>query len=355
MQDFLFHQPAVAAPFPYFGGKSTIASEVWQRLGNTPNYIEPFLGSAAVLLSRPNSHRWWDAIETVNDKDGFVSNFWRATQGDPEAVAHWADWPVNENDLHARHAWLVNRKDSLQQSLEGTPDYYDAMVAGWWLWGICIWIGSGWCSGKGPWQLQNGQLTRLGGAGVGIKRTRTHLGDAGTGINRKLTHLGNGGRGINRKLTHLGAGQGICATWTEHLVHMMAELRDRLRRVRVECGDWSRICGPAPTEKQGLTGVFLDPPYSHTAGRDENLYTVEDGKVAQEVREWAVAHGDHRLYRIALCGYEGEHEMPVGWVEYAWRAGGGYSNQGDGRGRANRIRERVWFSPWCLETARAAL
>ena len=30
-----------------------------------------------------------------------------------------------------------------------------------------------------------------------------------------------------------------------------------------------------------------------------------------------------------------------------WVANGGYGNQGDGIGRANRLRECVWFSPHC--------
>ena len=38
------------APFPYFGGKSRVAHEVWHRLGDVTNFIEPFCGSAAVLL-----------------------------------------------------------------------------------------------------------------------------------------------------------------------------------------------------------------------------------------------------------------------------------------------------------------
>lgn len=89
------------APFPYFGGKSKAASLVWSLFGDCPNYVEPFLGSAAMLLARPNGR---GKIETVNDKCGFIANFWRAVQADPDAVAHWADWPVNEADLTARHA-----------------------------------------------------------------------------------------------------------------------------------------------------------------------------------------------------------------------------------------------------------
>jgi hypothetical protein len=30
------------APFPWFGGKSAIADQVWSRLGNVENYVEPF-------------------------------------------------------------------------------------------------------------------------------------------------------------------------------------------------------------------------------------------------------------------------------------------------------------------------
>jgi site-specific DNA-adenine methylase len=43
------------APFPWFGGKSRAAHLVWERFGNVPNYVEPFAGSLAVLLSRPGT------------------------------------------------------------------------------------------------------------------------------------------------------------------------------------------------------------------------------------------------------------------------------------------------------------
>src|SRR5271157_42331 len=107
------------APFPYFGGKSRAASLVWPRFGQVRNYVEPFFGSGAMLLARPE----WAGTETVNDADGLLSNFWRALKDDPAEVAKWADWPVNENDLHARHSWLVGRKATLQAWLEGDPDW----------------------------------------------------------------------------------------------------------------------------------------------------------------------------------------------------------------------------------------
>ncbi len=319
------------APFPWFGGKSRVAPFVWKRFGKVRNYVEPFAGSLAVLLGRP---RPFEGLETVNDKDGLVSNFWRALQDDPDAVAHYADWPVNENDLHARHAWLVGQRDNLVAGLEGDPEYYVAKVAGWWVWGICCWIGGGWCSGAGPWQVVEvdgaRQLVHLSG-GVGVKRKLVHMGP-GRGINRTRIHLGNAGRGVNRRP--------VC------LKSYMNSLAKRLRGVRVCSGDWLRVCGEAPTVSLGLTAVFLDPPYGHSE-RDENIYRIDED-VSAAVRAWAVAHGNELRLRIALCGYDGEHSMPKDWSMVRWKPRGGYGSQSNGRGRANAGRECVWFSPHCL-------
>ena len=89
----------LVAPFPWFGGKSRAAHLVWAALGDVNGYVEPFAGSLAVLLARPNPR----GVETVNDRDAYLANFWRAVQHDPDAVAHHADWPVSEVDLSARH------------------------------------------------------------------------------------------------------------------------------------------------------------------------------------------------------------------------------------------------------------
>lgn len=307
------------SPFPWFGGKRRVANLVWERFGDVRNYVEPFFGSGAVLLGRPSPRA---GTETVNDLDGFVANFWRAVQADPDAVARAADNPVNENDLHARHAWLVGQRDSLRAKLEGDPAFHDATIAGWWAWGISCWIGSGFCSGNGPWGVQDGQLV--------------HLGNAGQGVNRKLVHLGDAGQGVNRKEASL-------AEW-------MRALSERLAGVRVASGDWSRVCGPSVTHKHGLTAVFLDPPYS--LEERSAVYANESATVAGDVRQWAIANGDNPQMRIALCGYDGEHAMPESWAKVGWKAHGGYGSQGEGRGRANAARECIWFSPHCLNTNR---
>lgn len=328
------------APFPYFGGKSRIAAEVWRRFGDTPNYVEPFLGSAAVLLARPPFDGY--RMETVNDTDGHVANFWRALQHDPDAVAHHANWIVSELDLHARGDWLYYRPSAREwvEQLRSDPDYYDAKSAGWWVWFVSSWIGAL------PAVPDNGNYGQ-GGNADGVYARLPHL-RWGRGVNRQRPHLGSGGHGngVHARLTD----EPVAGQRLTYLTEYLRQLAARLERVRVCCGDWSRVTGPSVTFKHGLTAVFLDPPYSADAGRAEQLYSIESDSVAHDAREWAVANGENPLLRIALCGYDSEHgdAMPDTWSTYAWKARGGYGSQGNGRGRANARREVVWFSPHCL-------
>lgn len=305
-------------PFVWFGGKSAVAETVWNALGDVDNYVEPFFGSGAVLFLRPDGP---GKVETVNDADGFVANFWRAMKADHVAVADAADWPVNEADLHARHLWLLGQRDRITERLMGDPEFYDPKVAGWWVWGLNCWIGSGWCSGKGPWAVN--------------ERGEIELRNTGQGVNRQLPHLGSTGKGEERR------------AWLRSYLGGFAE---RLARVRVCCGDWSRVCGPSVTFKHGTTGVFLDPPYADSAARTSDLYAVDCERVAHDVREWAIEQGRNPAMRIVLAGYEGEHAMPSDWRVVEWKAVGGYALANmdeDSHGRINSGRERLWMSPHC--------
>jgi site-specific DNA-adenine methylase len=93
------------APFPYFGGKRSVAADVWARLGSPSQYIEPFCGSAAVLLAAPKPA----ALEVVCDASGFIANFWRAVKHQPAAVADAADYPVSHIDCRAAESQLAGR------------------------------------------------------------------------------------------------------------------------------------------------------------------------------------------------------------------------------------------------------
>src|SRR5258708_34230337 len=132
-------------PFTYFGGKGRVANIIWQRLGDVNMYIEPCCGSAAVLLARPHrpkSHR----LETINDIDALLVNFYRAISYNPEAVASHANWWKSELDLIARNNWFYSSKESqeLINHIKNDPKYYDAEITGWWWWGRSVLLGWRW-------------------------------------------------------------------------------------------------------------------------------------------------------------------------------------------------------------------
>ena len=283
------------APFPYFGGKRSIATDVWRRLGRPTQYIEPFCGSAAVLLAAPRPA----ALEVVCDGSGFIANFWRAVKHQPGAVAEWADYPVSHVDLGARHVWLMDQRERVGAALHDPNWPGDAKVAGWWLWGQCCWIGSGWC-----------EWSRPSNAGMGVQA----LG--------KVPHAGNAGRGL---LTSCGR-----TAWV-----WLHRLADRLERVRVVHGDWSRCLNHHYGGDN--TAVFLDPPYRAY----EALYGATE-PVADAVAAWA---RDHAHLRVALCGHRGDYTLD-GWDAVPWSRG--RLTYG---GSKTTQEECVWYSPACLPAA----
>jgi hypothetical protein len=350
----------IKCPFPWFGGKARVADLVWSRLGDVANYVEPFFGGGAVLLNRPHAPR----IETINDLDCMVGNFWRAVRANPIAVARYADNPVNEADQNARNLW-ISSQEAFRERMHTDPEYFDARIAGWWVWGQSVWIGHGWCEhklpewGAGPRRRLTRQLPHHTGIGQGIHRQLPyHQGQGqGQGIHRKLPQHGDGGRGGVARTGELPGFEPYTRMPNDftsgtasraYLVSYMLELAERLRLVRVYCGDWERACRLATLTRNGLSGLFLDPPYIR--GTRSKVHTVDVGDtVALAVRDKAIEWGADPLCRVALCGYEGDYEMPRGWAAVRWKANGGYGNQGNGAAKERAKQEIVWFSPNCLK------
>jgi len=295
------------APFPYPGGKSRVADLVWSRLGNVQNYIEPFMGSAAVLLRRPAEHfAGGYRVETANDANHFVANFWRAVTAAPEDVARYADRPVTEADLHASHRWLVRSTEAEEWRRKMASDFrhYDAEIAGAWVHGACCWIGSGWCDdakeagerrpvvngdGQGYGVIRGepaAQIVDLSGGfgrGVGVRSLSAKMPEVSSGLGRgvaaahgslQVPHMDGAGRGGHRGRPQLtdafdigrgvnsgaglaskvpllsGPGDGVnaipgagtCDARRAWLVAWMRRLSDRLRLVRTCYGHWARVC-----------------------------------------------------------------------------------------------------------------
>ncbi len=285
------------APFPYFGGKRAICADVWLRFGQPKQYIEPFCGSAAMLLAAPSQA----SLEVVGDANGFIANFWRAVKHQAAEVARHADYPVSHIDLGARHQWLMAQRERIGAEMQDANWPGDEQVAGWWLWGQCCWIGSGWCD----WV---GQIP--------------HASDAGRGIQAvgQIPHAANAGMGV--MLTSSGR-----TAWV-----WLHKLASRLERVRVVHGHWDR-CLNNHYGKEG-TAVFLDPPYRAY----EKLYGGAT-PVADNVETWAREHPE---LRVALCGHKGDYDLP-GWEPVEWSRGRLTYN-----GSSTTEEECVWYSPACL-------
>ena len=316
-------------PFQYAGGKRSMAPYIWSRLGDVPFYVEPFAGSAAVLLARPTPPR----DEILGDAWGFISNFWRAAKYAPDELAKISYFIPSEADLYARHKWLVSQAPELEQKLRSDPDWYDSKIAAWWGWGQNLWIMAGWC-----------------------RNTRQQLGDRGFFRHQHVC----GKRGVFSKRQRVGrelftrpqtpadylfdllgrVEEGGPSVWQENLKKYFEVFSRRLERVNLFHGHWRRCVGKGVLNRGegSCTAVFLDPTYNPKLCDSEKLYGVMAS--SEEVREWAVANGDRPDLRIVLCGYEGEHAMPENWTAKAW------TNRGGGIGK--RDKERLWFSPHCL-------
>lgn len=323
------------APFPFYGGKSKVASLVWERFGNPAVYSEPFAGSAAVHLARPS---YAEAQEVICDSDCGVANFWRACRyADPEELARWCDWPTFHHDLTARHKWLISWFAEHRHRLQDDHEFYDVQVAGWWAWGKSLWIGGNWCGGSAV-----DSIPRVGSGGQGVSAQRRTF---PPGVVQAVAYTDSRGLPAVRPLTR-----------SEILVNWMRMLHERFKRVTVLNGDWTSALTPSalqhPNDPEPSVAVFLDPPYRTTGRRDSILYESDaDGTsddVATSAYEWAVENGDR--YRIAYCCHEDDFPVPPGWDTHV----SVLSGVRDAKRRATN-RDMVMFSPACQPRAQPSL
>lgn len=283
------------APFQYAGAKHRIAPLVWERLGaDVRRYIEPFAGSLGVLLARPGEHE--GRGEVINDADGFVVNAWRSIRHAPDEVARHLEGPATTADLNARHGWIHGEGRGRVAAVFTDPFHFDPLVAAWWVYGLNV---------------------------AAHPRAFTD----------RRTPPGRPG--------HHAAQQGHAAAWRQPLDEYLGGIAARLARCTILAGDWSAAVAPTMLRLDVLrsVAVFLDPPYV-AARRRSGLYDADEVGVADDVLKWCRERGRDPRLRIALAGYEGEHDEleADGWSVDGWSSAAGGSS---------RHAERLWFSPAC--------
>lgn len=252
-------------PFPYFGNKGRIAAVIWERFGNPSYYYEPFGGSMACLLNRPESTTR-TRYEHVGDSECMIANFFRAAKfANPVELARLADWPNSQIDLVSRAEYLAKQRGRLHDGLMSDPKWYDIECAAWYAWMMSV-------------KISTHARTLVLGRTAGLRRK-----------NQDLTVY----------------------FW---------ELAERLKDVAIYYGDWTVLANAANQQsKECDCAILLDPPYKYTTGRQAKLYETDSADVAGYVQRWALAVSVIRpKLRIALCGLAGEHKMPADWEELAW-------------------------------------
>lgn len=99
------------AVMKYPGSKWGLAKWIISHFPEHHSYLEPFLGSGAVLFNKPRSN-----IETVNDLDGNVVNLFEWIKHDPERLAHEIYYTPYARQVY-EDAFSTVRADSLEKAV----------------------------------------------------------------------------------------------------------------------------------------------------------------------------------------------------------------------------------------------
>lgn len=104
----------------YPGSKWSLADWIIRFFPDHHSYLEPFLGSGAVLFNKPRSN-----IETVNDLDNDVVNLFEWIKGDPERLAHEIYFTP-----YARQVYENTFSEVPKDSLERAVSFYTRLNMG---------------------------------------------------------------------------------------------------------------------------------------------------------------------------------------------------------------------------------
>ncbi len=222
--------------FGWYGGKYSHLEWLLPLLLSSQHYCEPFGGSAAVLINRPPS-----PVETYNDLDGELVNFFRV---------------------------LRDQKEALIEAIGLTPfareEFEEAINA------------------------NVDELSDLERARLFFVRARQ--------VRTGLAQTASTGRWAHCRLTSRAGMAGAVSRWLGS-VEGLPEIAQRLLRVQIENAPATDVIQRYDSEK---TLFYCDPPYPHESRGDSRAYRYE--LTDQDHRALAaVLHAVQGM--VAISGY----------------------------------------------------
>jgi len=222
--------------FGWYGGKFSHLNWLLPLLPQTQHFCEPFGGSAAVIINREPS-----PVETYNDLDGGVVNFFRVLREQKEALVE-----------------AIGLTPFSKEEYELSLNYSDPTVS---------------------------ELERARRFYVCARQTRTGL-----------AQKGSKGRWAHCLLTSRAGMAGAVSRWLGS-VEDLPEIAQRLLRVQIEHAPAIEVIKRFDSPE---TLFYCDPPYPHSSRGDSNAYAHE--MTDDQHRELAdVLH--HVQGRVALSSY----------------------------------------------------
>src|SRR5881392_2772456 len=201
--------------FGWYGGKYSHLDWLLPLLPTCHHYVEPFAGSAAVLLNREPA-----PVETYNDIDGEVVNFFRV---------------------------LRDQKDRLTDAIGLTPfareEFYRAVAAVAQADSLC-----------------HNELERARRFFIRARQVRTGL-----------AQTASLGRWANCKNTSRAGMSGVVSRWLGS-IEMLPNIAERLLRVQIENRPALEIIRLYDDRS---TLLYCDPPYIHASRGDSKAYAYE--------------------------------------------------------------------------------
>lgn len=113
------------AAFRYPGSKSRLANWIIGHFPDHECYVEPFGGSAAVLLSKDES-----TIEVLNDTNSHITTFFTVLRDHGDELAEWLETTAFSREYHEKWVKELRRGDTPDDPLEHAGRFVYCQMVG---------------------------------------------------------------------------------------------------------------------------------------------------------------------------------------------------------------------------------